>query len=221
VIELRRILPDVTTVRFESLDRPYQYHPGQFAHLALDPYDATRPWPDSRCFSIQSPPSANQRTLAISFATKGAFTRRMSEELALGREVWLKMPYGDLLASDCSERACVFLAGGTGVTPFLSLFLDEGFSRFAGAFLYLGVRHASYHVFASELAQAQRVNPRFVFEVFPENERGQIPLDRLLQRHGQGAVYFISGPSPMIRTFRERLLAAGVPNEHVRSDDWE
>ena len=114
VRELRRILPDVHTASFDSLDRPFQFRPGQFLHLSLEPYDASRPWPESRCFSIQSPPASSARTLAISFATKGAFTQRMANELLPGREVWLKLPYGDLFAEDPSRRACVFLAGGTG-----------------------------------------------------------------------------------------------------------
>jgi ferredoxin-NADP reductase len=221
VLEVRQILPDVCRVRVESLDRPFQYRPGQFLHLALDPYDATQPWPESRCFSIQSPPAKSERTLEISFSTKGAFTKRMAQELVPGREVCLKMPYGDLLDTDFSSRPCVFIAGGTGVTPFLSLFLDESFGRYTQVCLYLGVRNPSYHVFAKELEQAQRANPAFAVEVVREDVQGHIPLDQVLAKHGKGAVYFISGPPVMIRSFRERLLAAGVPGEQVRTDDWE
>ena len=83
----RRILPDVFTITFESLDRPFQYRPGQFLHLTLDPYDPTKSWPESRCFSIQSPPSQGARALDISFATKGAYTQRMANELTVGRVV--------------------------------------------------------------------------------------------------------------------------------------
>jgi len=221
VAALRRILPDVYSVSFETLDRPFQFRPGQFLHLALDPYDPTRPWPDSRCFSIQSPPAKSERTVDISFATKGAFTRRMAEELQCGREVWLKMPYGDLFSVDYADKPCVFVAGGTGVTPFLSLFGDGAFVRFAHASLYLGVRSAAYHVFGQTLEDAKRANPAFAVEVFVEDVQGQIPLDRVLGKHGKQAVYFLSGPVGMIRSFRNRLAAAEVPADQIRSDDWE
>jgi ferredoxin-NADP reductase len=85
----------------------------------------------------------------------------------------------------------------------------------------LGVRNPAYHVFARELEQAQRTNPAFVVEVFREDTQGLIPLDRLLARHGERSLYFISGPPKMIRGFRDRLLAAGLPSEQVRTDDWE
>jgi len=218
---IRRVLPDVYTVSVESAERPFRFRPGQFLHLALDPYDPSRPWPDSRCFSIQSPPAPGQRVLAISFATKGGFTRRMSVELQPSRELWLKMPYGDLFGADDASQECVFIAGGTGVTPFLSLFGDAGFSRYKRAFLYLGVRSPDYHVFAGELDRAVAGNPALVVEVFAQDTQGLIPLERLAARHGVGAIYFLSGPAAMIRDFRARLIAASVPAEHIRSDDWE
>jgi ferredoxin-NADP reductase len=221
VIASRRILPDVFTITFESLDRPFQYRPGQFLHLALDPYDPTKSWPESRCFSIQSPPGQGACALDISFATKGVYTQRMSNELTVGREIWLKMPYGDLLAADYSSSPCVFIAGGTGVSPFLSLFLDDSFVHFAKAVLYLGVRSREYHVFARELEQARRVNSAFAVEVVREDREGRIPIEQLATRHGATSVYFISGPPAMIRSFRESLRAAGIPADHIRTDDWE
>jgi ferredoxin-NADP reductase len=221
VTEVRQPLPDVYVARFASQDRPFQYQPGQFLHLALDPYDASRPWPESRCFSIMTPAGGDPRELGIAFAVKGAFTLRMSAELVPGREIWLKLPYGELFAADWSGRTCVFLAGGTGVTPFLSLFGAPAFARFTHACLYLGVRSASHDVFAAELAQAQRGNPAFAVEVRCEDTQGLIPIDQVRERHGPEAVYFLSGPVAMIRAFRARLLALGVPAEQIRSDDWE
>jgi ferredoxin-NADP reductase len=218
---VRRILPDVYSVTLESVERPFRFRPGQFLHLALDPYDSSRPWPESRCFSIQSPFVPGERVLQISFATKGEFTRRMSAELVPGREVWLKLPYGDLFRADDANQECVFIAGGTGVTPFLSLFSDQEFRRYSRAFLYLGVRSAAYHVFGAEIERAVRDNPAFMVEVFQQDSQGLIPIDRIAQQHGKAAIYYLSGPAGMIRGFRTSLLAAGVPAEQVRSDDWE
>jgi ferredoxin-NADP reductase len=43
----------------------------------------------------------------------------------------------------------------------------------------------------------------------------------VFEHNGGEAVYFLSGPAAMIRSFRQRLLALGVPAENLRSDDWE
>ena len=47
-----------------------RFTPGQFLHLALDPYDADGFWPDSRVFSIASSPDA-RTNLAITYAHWG------------------------------------------------------------------------------------------------------------------------------------------------------
>lgn len=218
----RAILPDVYTVEFESLDKPFKYRPGQFLHLAIDPYDPAQPWPDSRCFSIQTPPTENGAgSLALSFSVKGKFTSRMAKELVSGREVTLKMPYGDLFSADYAQESCVFLAGGTGVTPFLSLFLHSSFAKFERAALYLGVRSAPYHVFADQLERAQAQNPAFEVNVIQQDKDGLIAIDKVVERQGAGAVYFLSGPPVMIRSFRQNLVACGVPEVQVKADEWE
>ena len=70
------------------------FRPGQFLHLALDPFDPGGFWPESRVFSIASSPTERDR-LSITYAVKGVFTMRMERELAPGRTVWVKLPYGE------------------------------------------------------------------------------------------------------------------------------
>src|SRR5664280_2120522 len=85
----------IYTLEFESLNGNYKYHPGQFLHLALDfEYDGSGQWPESRCFSMQSNP--NEESIKITYAVKGKFTSVMEQQLRIGSEVWLKLPYGDL-----------------------------------------------------------------------------------------------------------------------------
>ena len=98
-----------------------RFKPGQFLHLALDAYDPSGFWPDSRVFSIASAPNAREK-LKISYAVKGKFTARMEKELHRGGQVWIKMPYGDF-AVDAS-RPVVLIAGGTGITAFTA-FLES------------------------------------------------------------------------------------------------
>ncbi len=221
VSEVRRLLDDLYVLTLLTCDRPFRYRPGQFLHLAVEPYDPSRPWPDSRCFSILSPPSGSAQQLDLAFSVKGAFTTRMATELSVGRRVWLKMPYGELFADDHASAPCVFLAGGTGVTPFLSLFLDDSFVRYQNAVLYLGVRSRPYHVFADQLAQAQAKNPHFSVEVRFEDEAGRLVPEELVTRHGVDAQVFLSGPPAMLRGLRAELTSLGIHPKHIHSDDWE
>ncbi|MCX5790655.1 MAG: FAD-dependent oxidoreductase, partial [Elusimicrobia bacterium] len=138
VVSVSNPVADIRTVTLRPLDKPYKYNPGQFLHLALDEFDPARPWPESRCFSMQSSP--DQETIRLTFAAKGKFTARMALELVPGKIICVKLPYGDLFSSGPGTQASVFIAGGTGITPFLSLFTSQAFAAYRGPKLYFGVR---------------------------------------------------------------------------------
>ena len=60
--------------------------------------------------------------MRITYAVHGRFTARMERDLAEGREVWIKMPYGDFVVDGRAD--VVLFAGGTGVTAFTA-FLED------------------------------------------------------------------------------------------------
>jgi ferredoxin-NADP reductase len=58
-VEIKSIqspVPGVYTLEFNS-DKKFKFVPGAFFHLALDEYDPSGAWPESRCFSIQTSPN--------------------------------------------------------------------------------------------------------------------------------------------------------------------
>ena len=119
-------------------ERPVpRFKPGQFLHLALDDYDPSGFWPESRVFSIASSP-AQRNNLKISYSVRGRYTARMENELNSGRTVWVKLPYGDFVIRDANNVA--LLAGGTGITAFIA-FIDGLTNEFHNnIFLAYGAR---------------------------------------------------------------------------------
>ena len=208
----------IYTLEFESLDRPFKYHPGQFLHIAIDEdYDGSSQWPDSRCFSMQSNPA--EETIRITYAVKGAFTKQMEETLKPGSEVWLKLPYGDLFTQPHSKTNTVFIAGGTGITPFLSLFTHESFVEYINPKIYLGFRSKEFNIYQNELDRSCN-SSKFVKSYFQDME-GVIDIEHIFDENGTGSNYFISGPPSMIKAFKQTLISKGVPVSNVLTDDWE
>ncbi|MDR2733142.1 MAG: FAD-dependent oxidoreductase [Spirochaetota bacterium] len=206
-------------VTLESLGRSYSYLPGQFLHLALDTYDPSSPWPESRCFSMRS--AAASGSIRLTFAVKGNFTRRMAAELLPGKEVVVKLPYGELFSRAHDRARTVFIAGGTGVVPFLSLFSDPSFDVYENPCLWLGVREERYHIYGAELQDARKRNMSFHVHTVCQDREGVLDIAKIFSNHGQAATYFISGPPIMIKGFRDYLLAHGLTAEQVCTDDWE
>lgn len=214
-------LEDIYTVTFSS-DKRFKYLPGQFLHLAIDVYDGVGQWPDSRCFSMQSNPLEDN--IRITFAAKGNFTNRMKNELHDNKEVWLKLPYGDLFQRGHDKNNCVFIAGGTGVTPFLSLFNSDEFQTYVDPKIYLGFRTKAYNIYEEELTFVQ-LSENFVgrceTNVFYEDEHGILDINLIFNKNGKESTYFISGPPIMIKNFKKYLIGNGVNENKVITDDWE
>lgn len=218
VVSIKNPFKGIYTVEFKSLERPYKYDPGQFLHIAIDEeYDGIGQWPESRCFSMQSDPAED--VIRITYAVKGGFTQEMEKVLKVGREVWLKLPFGELFTQPHNKTNTVFIAGGTGVTPYLSLFTHESFREYVNPKIYLGYKNEDYYIYHKELAAIKNDNAQIT--IFYENKDGVIDIVKIHEQNGNDSNYFISGPPVMIKIFKNKLIELGVPRENVLTDDWE
>jgi ferredoxin-NADP reductase len=218
VVSIHNPFEGIYTVEFAPEHGKFKYAPGQFLHLALDEdYDGTSQWPDSRCFSMQSNP--NKETIRITYAVKGVFTKQIENQLKVGSEVWLKLPYGDLFTQPHNKSNTVFIAGGTGITPFLSLFTHESFNEYITPKIYLGFRSNAYNIYNDELSRS-RNSSQFV-QFYFEDKDGAINISQIFLDNSVNSNYFISGPPAMIKAFKQTLFGKGVPANNILTDDWE
>jgi predicted ferric reductase len=207
------------SITIKSLKGKYKYSAGQFLHFSLDEYDPTLGWPDSRCFSIQSSPQ--DEFIKFTFSVKGIYTSRMANELHVGKLVSLKLPYGDLFLQIHSKEETVFISGGTGITPFLSLFTDPEFALYRKPVLYAGFRDSTLNIYDNELEIARRINPDFkIYYVF-QVEHGVLDKGKILARNNKNSSFFISGPQNMINSFNDYFLKNGIKQSQINSDNWE
>ncbi len=210
----------VYTLTIEPSTGKFRFSPGQFLHIAIDAdYDGVSQWPESRCFSVQTSPEEEQ--LKITYSVRGEFTRRMAVELNVGSQIWVKLPYGDLFEQDHSLEKTVFISGGTGITPFLSLFTDSSFSAYLNPVLYAGFRDETMHVYKPELQRALNINAGLRVNTLFQDKDGILNIEKILNENQHDASYFISGPPVMIKTFKHYLIEQGVPVMNILTDDWE
>jgi ferredoxin-NADP reductase len=202
-----------------------RFHAGQFLHLALDEYSPDRQWPESRVFSIASSPAERAERLDVTVSAKGRYTERILSTLQAGSECWLKLPYGEFLFPP--ERHLVLVAGGVGITPFLSL-LKQMLEEKSGqpVSLYYGIRSAEHDLFGSLLGRCEAELPRFSKTVYCEDgsvpgNTGMLDIAAIHAAAPADALFYLSGPPAMISAFKSRLRDLGVEVERIRVDDWE
>ena len=196
------------------------FRPGQFLHLALDPYDQGGFWPESRVFSIASSPQHRDR-LAITYAVKGAFTTRMERELAPGRSVWVKLPYGEFVVDPGTDA--VLFAGGTGVTAFTAFLQSLQPDQGNRVLLFYGARKPDLFVYG-RLAEACALNvPSLACKLICEATDGplQVAAAWPAVEALQSPVFYLSGPPQMLSVLTKQLRGRGVSAGDIRTDAWE
>lgn len=196
------------------------FKPGQFLHLALDAWEPGGFWPDSRVFSIASSPRERDR-LAITYAVKGAFTTRMERELAVGRAVWAKLPYGEFMVDP--GRDAVLFAGGTGITAFTAFLgsLEAGHAR--RVLLFYGARTPELFVYGPLVQARAREVPPLTCHLVCEATDGRLSVEAawpaiVALDH---PLYYLSGPPAMLTALAAQLQQRGVADDAIRVDAWE
>jgi ferredoxin-NADP reductase len=218
------------------------FRPGQFLHLTIDDYDPSGFWPDSRVFSIASSPGDRWR-IRLCYAVKGRYTMRMEKALRPGADVWIKLPYGEFVIDD--TRDVVLMAGGTGISAFTAFIeaLVPGMSR--TVWLVYGARTPDLWLFREMIERQVKACPTFSAFLFAESGLGvsrpppvrgpacpapsllggRISLDPLLatldRQFLTSALFYLSGPPPMLASLKADLQTRGLSPEHIHTDAWD
>ena len=204
-----------------------QYLPGQFMFVTLL---RGRGLPvEEHPFTISSSPRSGSE---ITFTPKesGDFTATMGKT-EKGDRASLMAPFGrfsHLLQP--AGRSLVFIAGGIGITPFMSMLRhmrDTGEDR--NVLLIYANRTAGDIAFREELEEISREadNPDLeivhVLSAADESWKGRRGyVNRaLLEEYAsdvKDCVYFLCGPPPMMKAVNDALDEMGIPGDRIRSE---
>jgi len=231
VSDLKKYRDNVTMYRFKP-EFQVKFKPGQFLHLALDNYDPSYNWPESRVFSIANSPEKDYIDILVS--PKGKFTQRMINELKTGSKIWLKLPYGSFNLNSSADEHVILIAGGTGITPFISFleYLLEREITYRSIKLYYGVRNCDLIIFDNTIERCRQRIPNFNYSIHCEHDikegnfkihPGILPVEEIVQKASAmpGSTYYLSGPEGMIKAFEKGLMNAGISSERILFDKWE
>jgi ring-1,2-phenylacetyl-CoA epoxidase subunit PaaE len=231
IAEVRRETPDAISIRFEipeELKDTFKFRAGQHLTLRADlGGEDVR-----RNYSVCVSPSENEIRIAVKQMTAGKFSVWANTELRVGRMIDVLPPMGRFVIpeSDAPAPWYVALAGGSGITPVISILktvLDtEPASRFT---LLYGNRDTASIMFLEELAALKnRYLDRLEVYHFLEFESEEIELFNGRLDHAKcdevlstlvdaNAVdaFFICGPGPMMDAAETALLARNVPADRI------
>ena len=202
-----------------------EFKPGQFVWLTIgkSPF-SIREHPFSFSSSAMQP-----EKLAFTIKELGDFTATIGN-VTPGTRAYIDGPYGSFTPDRYQFSGYVFIAGGVGITPVMSIlrtFADRHELR--PLLLFYGSREWEEVTFREELELLQcQLNLKVVHVLTepPEGwtgEQGYIDakvMGRHLPEKRMECEYFVCGPLPMQQGIRSALEQLGVPSEQVQSESF-
>ena len=211
----------------------FSFRAGQAVNVTLLDPPETDGKGNSRTFSLVTAP--HEETLAIATRMRDTAFKRVLGSLAEGTTVKLRGPMGTFTLPDDPARPVVFLAGGIGITPFVSMLRHEakaGSTR--PRLLVYSNRRPEDAPFLDELQSLAGADGPFrLVGTMTEMERSarewtgeRAMVDAaFLARHlpaagASGAVHYLAGPPAMVAGLRALLKGAGVADADIRTDEF-
>ena len=209
----------------------FDFKPGQSMNVSLVDPPETDAKGDRRTFSILSAP--HEVGLVIATRMRDTAFKRVLRSMPSGGRVALRGPAGLFTLEPADSRPAVLLAGGIGVTPFVSMLRDAAHRKLErDLWLFYSNRRPEDAAFLEELMALPGRRPRIRFVgTMVEMDKSGRPwsgergfLDRaMLERHLRslaGNVYYVAGPPGLVEAMQKMLIAAGVAEDAIHTDEF-
>jgi propane monooxygenase reductase component len=210
-------------LRLVSPDADFKFFPGQYVDIAVPGTDEVR----SFSMANTSARESGQLEFVIKVYPNGLFSEYLDQQLKVGDRLTVTGPYGVFMLRDAPGTDLIFVGGGAGMAPILSLLrsmAERGIDR--KAVYYYGARRRADLCFEDELRALEQTLPNFRFipalsDEDWEGENGLITdvVSRSESELGRAHGY-ICGPPPMVEAAVPLLTRLGVPEKHVYFDKF-
>ncbi|MBI2141180.1 FAD-dependent oxidoreductase [Candidatus Woesearchaeota archaeon] len=213
----------------------FSFVPGQFVMVSLPGFAAANGRKIAKSYSIASSPSETGiLELCIALYPSGALSPKLFQK-NVGDEVVVTGPYGVFQLKQSIQSGTVFMAGGTGLAPLMSMLR----SLYAGGYneklwLFYSASEPKLFLFKEELLGYQKNNNLQLIASTsrPDNtwewEKGRVTdtfPSFLHQLQGDGVPsesrqFYICGPPLMVSDTVKMLEQIGFKKENIHKEQW-
>jgi ferredoxin-NADP reductase len=230
VIDNQKLTPStlLLTLRVGPRSKALVFKPGQYAVISFK--QNGRPTP-ARCFSIVNAPSSHG-IIQCSIRKKGRFTNA-AMGLAEGDVVNVTGPFGGFVFNERRDRNMVLIAGGIGITPFMSMIQYATNNKLTNEITLIYSCNDQNDVpFVEQLIDIEKRNPYFKiifaissgptnrfanYDVVKGRITSEVISDAVNETFGD-KTFFVCGPIAFMNAMTDILYENGVSEDRVMTE---
>jgi glycine betaine catabolism B len=223
-VEKMQEAKDTYSLWFEPSKR-FDFVPGQFLEWTL-PHPKNDSRGIRRFFSIASAPTDKRIRLVTKTNPKPSTFKKTLLAMKPGDELTVSSLEGEFTMPK-HDKKLVFIAGGVGVTPFLSMvqyLIDKNLTRDIA--MYYANKTVDEIGFKSLFEDAQRVGVKTIYvatENPPAGWTGQTGFitQEMIQTQTpdwKERTFYVSGPEAMVMAYEKMLTKMGLPRKQIKRD---
>jgi len=206
----REETPGLLVCEFES-EPGFSFQPGEYIQIVLE-------GGDKRYFSVMSSPKELPRFKIGTRPSESVFKKTL-RSMKFETEVQINGPWGDLvLPYDSKERSYYFVAGGIGVTPFLSMikYKTELFLPYELSLLYFcgGVPLFKFDL-ENWANQSNKTRILFIHEPISADT-----IKRRLVGDYAKSIFMVAGPPGFVNKVLNILQEIGIQPQNIVHESY-
>lgn len=221
VIEKVQHLGPITELYFKKPSK-FTFKPGQFVFIRFPRFEGYK---ELFPFSLSNDPSQN--TIRVSIKQSGDYTTHNIPRLKEGDTAILMGPYGTFGDRYMRhDRDMIWIAGGIGITPFLSLVKHESIHP-SGRNIHLiwVIKNESEAFRDQELVEEMKRNPRFIYVHWFSDKQGRITTKDVLDIVGgeqklKSKLIFLCGPPGLMYSLCKGFYQMKISYHHIIFEDF-
>lgn len=212
ILQVRRETHDSATLVIKpGWGFSFDYEPGQYMGIGLL-VDGRWRW---RSYSLTSSPVKRDRTVTITVKAmpEGFLSAHLVGGVKQGTIVRLAAPQGNFVLPDPAPPAVLFITGGSGITPVMSMLRTLVRRDQITDVIHLhSAPTADDVMFSAELAQLARDRPGYRLQLRTTRSQGRLDLSRLDTEvpDWRDRQTWACGPEAMLNAAERAWTAAGV-----------
>lgn len=220
VNKINPLKDEIYEIYLTPMDEKLNFEPGEFVYMKVE-NNPLIPKEDHP-FSISSSPSKNE--LRLSFKVLGDYTNKL-KNLKVDDKVELYGSYGEFTSYMFNKyQNQVWIAGGIGVTPFLSMLHYESNNECSKNIYFIYANdNNDVSVYDNEIKKTvEHTDDNIIYENYLVSEKGFINANYIAERYSnlKDSVILLCGPKKMMISLKDQFVKLGVKHDKIIFEDF-